>query len=180
MKNTDKGYNYLNVAKDFYGEIPHPRAVKIANYEFFWDCVDQLAPFGSDEGYMAFAELCDWKQDNPNKNMINCFEWLLNSWDLHLTDFNDSIIEESNILKIIQDIDFDEDLLMLDITIIATGFGQLILEGKIDSDVKNIIQIAILRQMNHLVLDEFLGNNEEWKYDRYKYLQILLDILKIA
>jgi uncharacterized protein YfeS len=75
---------------------------------------------------------------------------------------------------------FDEDLIMLDVTIIATGFGQLILDGKIDAEVKDIVQLAILRQGNHLVLDEFLGYNEEWKYDRYKYLQILLDILEAA
>lgn len=180
MKNTDKGYDYLKVSNDFYGETPNPRAVEIADYEFFWDCVDQLAPFGYDEGYMAFAELCDWKNDNPGVPLINCFEWILSCWYLHLTDYNDSIIEDVNILKIIKDMNFDEDLIMLDVTIIATGFGQLILDGKIDAEVKDIVQLAILRQGNHLVLDEFLGYNEEWKYDRYKYLQILLDILEAA
>lgn len=180
MKNTDKGYNYLNVSNDFYGETPSPKAIAIADYEFFWDCVDQLAPFGSDEGYMAFVELCDWREDNPNAPLIECFNWILNSWDLNLDDYNEEILEDSNITKIIKDMSFDEDLIMLDVTIIATGFGQLILEGKIDAEVKNIVQLAVLRQMNHLVLDKFLGYNEEWKYDRYKYLQILLDILKIA
>jgi uncharacterized protein YfeS len=56
--------------------------------------------------------------------------------------------------------DFYEELMSLDYTIIATGFGQLILQGKIDEDVKNIIQLSILRQMNSHVLDEFLANNE--------------------
>ncbi|WP_413862327.1 hypothetical protein [Methanobrevibacter sp. UBA417] len=170
----------MNVSNDFYGETPSPKAIEIADYEFFWDCVDQLAPFGSDEGYMAFVELCDWREDNPNAPLIECFNWILNSWDLNLEDYNEEILEDSNITKIIKDKSFDEDLIMLDVTIIATAFGQLILEGKIDADVKNIVQLAVLRQMNHLVLDEFLGYNEEWKYDRYKYLQILLDILKIA
>ena len=97
-----------------------------------------------------------------------------------MDDFNDEIIEGENILKIIQDMDFYEELMSLDYTIISTGFGQLILEGKIDMDVKNIIQLSILRQMSSHVLDAFLGNNEQWKYERYLYLQKLLEILEEA
>ena len=76
--------------------------------------------------------------------------------------------------------DFYEELMSLDYTIIATGFGQLILQGKIDEDVKNIIQLSILRQMNSHVLDTFLGANEQFKYERYMYLQKLLEILEDA
>ena len=76
--------------------------------------------------------------------------------------------------------DFYEELMSLDYTIIATGFGQLILQGKIDEDVKNIIQLSILRQMNSHVLDAFLGVNEQFKYERYLYLQKLLEILEDA
>ena len=63
---------------------------------------------------------------------------------------------------------------------VATGFGQLILQGKIDESVKNIIQLSILRQMNSHVLDTFLGANEQFKYERYMYLQKLLEILEDA
>lgn len=49
-----------------------------------------------------------------------------------------------------------------------------------DENIKNIVHLAILRQMNSYVLDAFLEDNEEWKYERYKYLQILLDILEKA
>ena len=47
-------------------------------------------------------------------------------------------------------------------------------------DVKNIIQLSILRQMNSHVLDAFLGTNEQCKYERYLYLRKLLDILEDA
>ena len=70
--------------------------------------------------------------------------------------------------------------MMLDTAIIVTGFGQLVLQGKIDADTKNIIQLSILRQMNSQVLDAFLGSNEQWKFERYKYLSKLLDILEEA
>ena len=89
-------------------------------------------------------------------------------------------MENTNILRIIQDHDFDELILSLDIVLIATGFGQLIVEGKIDEDIKNIIHLAILREMNSIVQDNFLGDNEDWKHDRFNYLTILLDILHKA
>lgn len=180
MEQLEKGYNYLEENKYFFGEIPHERAVKIADYKFFWDASDDLAPFGCEEAYIAFCELCDWLIDNPDTPIIDCFIWILESWELGLDDFNDEIIESENILKIIQDLDFYEDLMSLDYTVISTGFAQLILQGKIDMDVKNIIQLSILRQMNSHVLDAFLGTNEQCKYERYLYLRKLLDILEDA
>ena len=180
MEQLEKGYNYLEENKYFFGEIPHERAVKIADYKFFWDASDDLAPFGCEEAYIAFCELCDWLIDNPDTPIIDCFIWILESWELGLDDFNDEIIESENILKIIQDLDFYEDLMSLDYTVISTGFAQLILQGKIDMYVKNIIQLSILRQMNSHVLDAFLGTNEQCKYERYLYLRKLLDILEDA
>jgi uncharacterized protein YfeS len=76
MNNIKKGYNFSNVSKDFYGVIPHKRAIEIADYEFFWDSVDELAPFGSEEGYIAFIEFNDWLIDNPNKPVIDCIVWI--------------------------------------------------------------------------------------------------------
>ena len=180
MEQLKKGYNYLEDSSHFFGEVPNKRAVEIADYKFFWDATDELSPFGCEEAYIAFCEISNWLAENPKTPIIECFIWILESWDLELEDFNDDIIESENIMKIIQDMDFYEELMSLDYTIISTGFGQLILEGKIDMDVKNIIQLSILRQMSSHVLDAFLGNNEQWKYERYLYLQKLLEILEEA
>ena len=180
MEQLEKGYNYSKDNNYFFGEIPDKRAIEIADYKFFWDTSDELAPFACEEAYIAFSELSYWLMDNPDTPIIECFIWILESWDLELEDFNDDILESENILKIIQDLDFYEELMSLDYTIIATGFGQLIIQGKIDMDVKNIIQLSILRQMNSHVLDAFLANNEQWKYERYLYLQKLLEILEKA
>ena len=180
MKQLEKGYDYSHYHLYFFGEIPHKRAIEIADYEFFWDIDDELTPFGSEEAYIAFSELANWLMDNPDDSILECFIWILDSWDLALEDFNDDIIENESIVKIIQDMDFYEELLSLDYTIIATGFGQLILQGKIDENVKNIIQLSVLRQMNSHVLDAFLGTNEQCKYERYMYMQKLLEILEEA
>ena len=73
IENIQKGYNYSNVSADFYGVKPHEKALKIADYEFFWDTVDELAPFGSEEGYISFMELNEWLEENPGKPIIECF-----------------------------------------------------------------------------------------------------------
>ena len=180
MDSVERGYDYLEDNTLFYGEIPHRRAVEIADYEFFWDNLNELAPFGSEEGYIAFTELAQWMRNNPQAPMIEYVKWVLECWDINFEDFDDSIIEPENICKIINDLDFDEELMMLDVTIIASGFGQLVLKGRIDENVKNVIHLSLLRQMNSYVLDAFLGAEEEMKYERYLYLQKLLEILEEA
>ena len=102
MEQLEKGYNYLKDNSYFFGEMPHKRAVEIADYKFFWDTSDELAPFACEEAYIAFSELSYWLMDNPDTPIIECFIWILESWDLELGDFNDEIIETENILKIIQ------------------------------------------------------------------------------
>lgn len=180
MDSVERGYDYLEDNTLFYGEIPHRRAVEIADYEFFWDNLNELAPFGSEEGYIAFTELAQWMRNNPQVPMIEYVKWVLDCWDINFEDFDDSIIEAESICKIINDLDFDEELMMLDVTIIASGFGQLVLKGRIDENIKNVIHLSLLRQMNSYVLDAFLGAEEEMKYERYLYLQKLLEILEEA
>ena len=36
------------------------------NEDFFWDCVDERAPFGSDEGNDAYYEWRHWREENPS------------------------------------------------------------------------------------------------------------------
>ncbi len=180
MDSIESGYDFSKLNKLFYGEIPHKRAIEIADYEFFWDNINELAPFGSKEGYIAFVELSEWFKNNPEAPMIDYMIWVLECWDIKLEDFGDNIIDSDKICKIINDYDFDEELMMLDVTVISSGFGQLVLQGKMDEEIKNIVQLSILRQMNSHVLDAFLGFNEEMKYERYVYLQKLLEILEEA
>jgi uncharacterized protein YfeS len=35
------------------------RAIELIPEEFFWSCIDELSPFGSDEGDTALAEFRD-------------------------------------------------------------------------------------------------------------------------
>jgi uncharacterized protein YfeS len=98
----------------------HPRAQELMAAEL-WDCVDEDAPFGSDEGADAYEEFRAWREENPGAPLLECIEW---------------IGDESSYA----------DAFTYDATIIATVLGQLVLEGRIDSDAKRYARAAIARQ----------------------------------
>ena len=70
-----------SVAKEeYYGiekEKAHERAIELVPEDFFWNCTDDLAPFGSDEGDMALSEFRDWKKSNPNAKTYECLRWTI-------------------------------------------------------------------------------------------------------
>ncbi|MDO5848730.1 MAG: hypothetical protein Q4P18_04285 [Methanobrevibacter sp.] len=165
---------------EFHGVIPHPNAIRIANFEFFWSSTNYLSPFGNETAIFIFEDFVDWLDDNPKGQVIEYIRDILNYWDLSLKDYNESIIEYDHILRLAEDYDFDELVLSVDWSIIAIGFGELIVRGYVDENIKNIIHLAILRQMNSIVLDYFLEDDETFKHLRFIYLTHLLDILEEA
>src|SRR5688572_25963250 len=99
----------------------HPRAQSLMPEEL-WDCVNELAPFGSDEGSDAYASFREWRARNPGESLVRCIEW-------------------------IGDEDDYPDEFTFDATIIATVLGQLVDEGRIDASAKPAARAAISRQL---------------------------------
>ncbi|MFN5982312.1 MAG: hypothetical protein ACK46Y_04030 [Fluviicola sp.] len=167
---------------DSYGidkENAHPRAIELAPEDFFWDCVDELAPFGSDEGDTALAEYRDWRDENPNKLTIECLKWTIESvGEMDFYEYNSELLSRTKIKEQIEDEDFDDHyyIFTLDVSVIATGFGQLVDEGTIDQQNKPIIQLAIDRQNIWAEL------SEDWEYSKeyIEKLNVLSRVLREA
>ncbi|MDA7977615.1 MAG: molybdate metabolism regulator [Pirellulales bacterium] len=128
----------------------HPRARELMVEPFFWDCVDERAPFGSDEGSDAYYEWRSWRADNPSAPLVQCIAWIL---DGHLDGYNGSLCTDEQIEQDLanpEDAFLSElyDMFTLDTTIIATALGQLLDEGKIESDAKPFVDVAIHRQLH--------------------------------
>jgi len=126
------------------------RSIKLIPEDFFWDCTDELAPFGSDEGDTALAEFRDWRKANPGTPTIECLKWTIESvGEMDFEDYNDSIIDAQLIQQQVEDKDFDDQqyIFTLDVSVIATGFAQLVDEGVIDPANKPVINIALERQV---------------------------------
>jgi uncharacterized protein YfeS len=131
-------------------ETAHPRARELMHEPLFWDCVDEGAPFGSDEGSDAYYEWRNWRLENPDSPLTDCFNWIL---DGNLESYNEELASDEQVE--IDAANPDEaflgdqyDMFTLDTTIIATGLGQLMDEGTIDADAKRYIHVAIKRQRN--------------------------------
>ena len=123
----------------------HPRAITLIPESFFWDCIDELAPFGSDEGDMALAEYRDWRIEHPDIPTIAALKWVIESvGEMELEAYNRELISEQEVIAQGKE---NYDVWLLDISIIATGFGQLVDEGRIDEENKPIIQVALDRQL---------------------------------
>jgi uncharacterized protein YfeS len=131
-------------------ETAHPRARELMREPFFWDCVDERAPFGSDEGSDAYYEWREWRQEDPSASLSECFRWIL---DGDLSSYNQSLCSDAQIEADIENPDGafladHYDIFTLDTTIIATALGQLMDEGKIDADAKPYVNVAIRRQLH--------------------------------
>lgn len=130
-------------------ERAHKRAIELVPESFFWSGIDELSPFGSDEGDTALSEFRNWRKKFPNRPTIDCLKWTIESvGEIKFEEYNNGITSEKKIKSQIADDKFDDKqyIYTLDVSVIATGFGQLVDEGKIDSENKDIIRLAILRQ----------------------------------
>jgi len=157
----------------------HQRAKQLVSEDFFWDCVDELAPFGSDEGDMALSEFRRWRNSNYNSPLIECLQWTIESvGEMRFEEYDDRILDKELIKNQINDSNYNDQqyISTLDISIIATGFGQLVDEGKIEENSKQIIKLAIDRQVKWTESNKELDYKKEYLYK----LKVLKRILKEA
>ncbi len=174
---TERGYTYDE--DEFYDGISvHLRAIDVADYEFFWDPVNEMAPFGSDEGYTALAEFVDWRKKNRRAPMMKCLDWIFESWKMKARDYSSAILDTERIEEELDkgDSHFLFEIIYLDITIIGTGFGQLITEGMIDEEIKPFVRLALDRQAHPLVA-EFHALDPP---PRIEYMEKLKELLERA
>ena len=151
-------------------ENAHPRAQELIPYEFFWDYLDELTPFGSDEGHNALVQYREWREANPETPIVECLHWLIEGiGDMAPEDYNQALIQTENIVKQLDDDEFDDDYFIytLDAYLIGVCFGQFADEGKMDDASKDIVKLALQRQLNWANLDkseinlEYIGNIEK-------------------
>jgi len=179
---ADSFEEFLNRLEGVYGidkNYAHERARELVPEEFFWSCVDELAPFGSDEGDMALAEFRRWKKEYPTSPIYECLKWTIECvGEIKITAYNEKMLDRNLIKSQIEDDAFDDSqyISTLDVSVIAVGFGQLVDSGKIDKDNKPLIQLAIDR------LKIWAELSDDWDY-RHEYidkLNVLDRVLKEA
>jgi uncharacterized protein YfeS len=124
----------------------HPNAKRLMNEEFYWSSIEETAPFGSDDGADTYAGFAEWRQtrktNNPEEFLMEQIEyWGYPSFDLHETDL------EKLKPYLMQSELGSRFMSGIDAAIVSIAFGQLYLEGRVDSDFKELAMTSIKRQL---------------------------------
>jgi len=139
-------------------EKSHPNAKALLTDEFYWSGIEETAPFGSDDGSDAFYGFRVWRQTNKTQSPIVYLQQLIEEWDLPAFDLN--IVEAAEMKKLISDADASVAI-SEDNAVIAIGFGQFVIEGKINKDIKALTRNAIQRQLFPDLINQFRADYRE-------------------
>lgn len=139
----------------------HPNAQKLMTDEFYWNPIEETSPFGNDDGHDAFYGFKEWRESHKTESPIIYLKELIKRWNYPTFDFYE--MNEANLKKYISSNSIGEMALTgQDNAIIAVGFGQFILEGKIDEDLKTLTKTALKRELLPSII-------EMWEPDYQKH-----------
>ncbi|TDE09033.1 hypothetical protein [Dyadobacter psychrotolerans] len=88
-------------------ETAHPNAQELMNDAFYWDIVDENAPFGNDAGSDAFSQFRNWRKFNPTASPVDFVNQLLESWDYPVLDLSE--LDSNKIRQYIETNHFDSN-----------------------------------------------------------------------
>lgn len=147
MKQSVNTYYYDDPEGDALSpETCHPNFVKVLTEHFYYDCTDELSPFGNDDGADLLYNLEDWYREQNGKGSI--VKWLFNTIDEFGFTYKSadcSAITDEETLSELQ----EEDpyfISSMDNAIIAAAFGQYKIAGEIDLELRQIALTALKRQ----------------------------------
>ncbi len=153
-------------------ETSHPNFVKAMESDFYYDCTDEFSPFGNDDGADLLYNLEDWYR--VKKLTRNILKWMFNHIDKMGFEYQSkgcSEILDLETLNKIQEVD-KYLISSMDNSIIAAGFGQIKITGKIDPELKDLTIKALRRQM---LLDR---NDDKEYFSRLEKMKSDLTIFK--
>lgn len=150
----------------------HPNAKRLMKDEFFFSVIEETAPFGSDDGADAYAGFKDWRPMHGSESPVKFLHDLIENWGYPTFDLHETSFEK---LKPYLEESFTGNRRMrgIDAAIVAVAFGQLYLEGTIDSDIKELAKLSVKREL----LPEILRSWEELADVRQMKLNKLLKVL---
>jgi uncharacterized protein YfeS len=124
-------------------ENAHPNAQEIMSENLYWE-MEAGSPFSAFEGGQIFHTFHQWHKANPEQGGSVYLDDLIESWGYQKFDMTKANADEVSALmtKVPTNIIRDTDT-----AIIAIGFGQLVLDGKMDGGMKKLTELAIQRQL---------------------------------
>jgi uncharacterized protein YfeS len=120
----------------------HAKAREALSDAFFWDADDPTGPFGNDTALEVFEALRDVYDDDPRASPLALLRALLEGWEI--ADEGWEAVDEDEVAEIGAE---DElGLLVRDEAILALAFGDLVIRGRVDAEVRRRAMLALTRQ----------------------------------
>ncbi|GAA4465805.1 hypothetical protein GCM10023189_46960 [Nibrella saemangeumensis] len=132
----------------------HPKAKALLSEAFFWSATEKSAPFGNEEGAAAFSGFRQWRPANPNDSPVLYLNQLIANWNYPAFDLTTVTLDELS-AYITQGPSGAGPLIEQDNAVIAVGFGQFVLEGRIEKDLQILTKIALQRELLPVLLSHF-------------------------
>ena len=152
-------------------ESGHPRARQLLTEPFFWSIADDGAPLGNDTGADTLAFYREWRADHPNGSTQEFVRDILAGWEVENADW--LLLDEALLGEALEDDHFS--VLTRDDFMIALAFAQLVLDGKVDSQVREMALYSLRRQATDVVI-AFRGWTEvEERLTRLAQMQTALE-----
>jgi len=149
----------------------HPNAQQLLKDEFYWDPTEEAGPFGSDNGSDAFYAFIQWRKRNQDTPPFEFVKDIITRWG-----FLNDHYEETDPEKIAELVKKDSyGIMARDNALIAVCFGQFVLEGQVDPEMKILAMIALQRQKDPQVSTLFAP---DYHQQRLEILNKMIDDLK--
>ncbi|HEY6502542.1 MAG TPA: hypothetical protein VIZ28_01085 [Chitinophagaceae bacterium] len=147
----------------------HPTASALMKEEWWWSPADDLSPFGNDDGADALYIYKDWRENNKNTKSSLFIYYLQKRWNMSFSHINND--SETDLPKIEKENTFYRNV---DRAMMSLAFSQLVLEGKISPEFKNLAIKAIRRTKTEFGMN---GMTDENKTEYRKRLDKMESIL---
>ena len=155
VKKGYQPYPDFDAVKHFYFDDPdvaihpltsHPEFRAHFNDEFYYDCTDEEAPFGSDEGADALARLEeDFRRNSFNDNAFAAFPQKLVESYWGMTYLPASDISRKAVENLLSTEDGEMNLPTSDMVTYATAFAQIKITGRLSAELKTMALNALKR-----------------------------------
>lgn len=145
----------------------HPRFAEHFIEDFYYDCGDEEAPFGSDEGSDTLHEIQEQLRKNANMDFAAFPKKLIETiWDMEYIPVE--TLDQDAVLELAKTKEMD--IQQSDMVTYATAFGQIKTTGKLDAGLK---ERALLSLQRYAVI-----YNEEFEYKLTPIQQQMYDDLQ--
>jgi len=141
-------------------DTSHPEFVRVCEDELFYDCTDDFAPFGNDDGADALSALEDWYRDGAKGTVRAFIDDKLEEWGMAIPDLEAT--DRVTVNGWLEDKKLATALQTTDNVVIAVAFGEAKITGRLDGGVAALARAALHREA--MVLEHHARCDPSWPH----------------